>query len=132
VKASQPVTFLLVGAAGYALNLVVFTLLVGAGAPYLSASIGSYLVSNAGMYLGNRYVTFRLGHDGFLGAYLRYVMTGGVVMGLNALALTALVEAAGLPPTPALAISLLLVTPIAFVLNKRWTFRLPMTAVKHA
>lgn len=120
----QPVKFLLIGAGGYLVNLAAFALLYALDVPYVAASIGAYAISNAVMYLGNRYYTFRLGHEGFWGAYLRYVIVGGVVAGLNAAILALLVEGAGLHPQPALAISLLLVTPVAFVLNKRWTFRL--------
>jgi hypothetical protein len=91
----------------------------------VAASIGAYAISNALMYLGgNRYFTFRLGHEGFWGAYLRYVIVGGVVAGLNAAILALLVEVADVHPQLGLAISLLIVTPVAYVLNKRWTFQL--------
>jgi putative flippase GtrA len=76
------------------------------------------------MYLGNRYFTFRLGHEGFWGAYVRYVIVGLVVAALNAGVLAFLVEIGGVHPTPGQALSLLLITPVAFVLNKRWTFQL--------
>ncbi len=92
------------------------------GVPYLADSIVSYFVSNALMYFGNRYYTFRLGHDGFWGAYVRYVLVGLVVAGLNVIVLAFLVEIVGLYATYGQALSLLLITPVAFVLNKRWTF----------
>ncbi len=76
------------------------------------------------MYLGNRYFTFRLGNDGFWTAYGRYLLVGLVVVALNAVVLALLVEGAGLDETLAQALSLLVVTPVAFVLFKRWTFRL--------
>ena len=123
--ASQPVRFLLVGAGGYVANLAVFAALHSAGTPYIAASLASYFISNALMYLGNRYFTFGLDHTGFWAAYLRYVVAGGVVAGLNAVILALLVEVAGLHPTLGLAVSLLLITPVAFVLNKRWTFKIP-------
>ncbi|MCC6792176.1 MAG: GtrA family protein [Thermomicrobiales bacterium] len=123
MNAAQPVKFLIVGTGGYVVNLAVFALLHAAGIPYVAAAIASYLVSNALMYLGNRYVTFRLGHDGFWLAYARHVLVGGVVAGLNAAILALLVEQGGLDETLGLAISLLIVTPAAFLLNKRWTFR---------
>jgi putative flippase GtrA len=123
-RAARPARFLVVGAAGYGVNLLTFALLVGAGVGYVLASIASYLVANALMYLGNRYFTFRLGHDGFWTAYARYLLVGFVVVALNAALLAALVEGAGLDETLAQALSLLAVTPVAFVLFKRWTFRL--------
>lgn len=124
MRLAQPGKFLLVGAGGYIVNLAIFAMLHGAGIKYIAASIGSYFVSNAIMYLGNRYVTFSLGHDGFWTAYLRYFMVGGVIAGLNVLVLAFLVEVIGVQATLGLAISLLIVTPAAFILNKRWTFRL--------
>lgn len=90
----------------------------------MTASVLAYLASNALMYLGNRYFTFRLGHEGFWSAYLRYMLVGALVVGLNAGLLAALVEGTGIDPRLGQAISLLLITPVAFVLFKRWTFRL--------
>lgn len=123
-RLAQPVKFLAVGAAGYVLNLVFFAGLYALGTPYVVGSILSYLAANALMYLGNRYFTFRLGHDEFWSAYLRYMLVGGVVVGLNAAILAAFVEGTGIDPRLGLALSLLLITPVAFVLFKRWTFRL--------
>jgi putative flippase GtrA len=114
---------LLVGAGGYVVNLAAFVLLSAAGMRYIAASVLSYFLSNALMYLGNRYFTFRLGHTGLWAAYLRYVGVGLVVAALNAGLLALLVEVIALDPTVGQAISLLLLTPLAFVLNKRWSFR---------
>jgi putative flippase GtrA len=122
--AAQPAKFLLVGAGGYVVNLGVFALLETTRPSYFFNSIVSYLIANALMYLGNRYFTFRLGNDGFWSAYLRYMIVGAVVAGLNAVILAALVEGTGIDPRIGVAISLLIVTPVAFVLFKRWTFRL--------
>ena len=123
-RAAQPARFLVVGAAGYGINLGVYALLVAAAVQYVAASVASYLISNVLMYLGNRYFTFRLGHEGFWAAYGRYLVVGLVVVALNAGVLALLVEVAGLDETLAQALSLLAVTPVAFVLFKRWTFRL--------
>lgn len=120
---NQPVKFVLVGAGGYFVNLAVFAGLLQLGVPYLLDSIVSYFVSNALMYFGNRYYTFGLGHDGFWRAYVRYILVGLVVAGLNAIVLAFLVETVGLYAVYGQALSLLLITPVAFVLNKRWTFR---------
>ncbi|MBD0329061.1 MAG: GtrA family protein [Thermoleophilia bacterium] len=119
----EPARFVLVGAGGYLVNLLVFSLLYALATPYVAAALVSYFVSNALMYLGNRYFTFRLGHEGFVATYLRYSAVGVVVVALNAALLASLVEGTGVHPTPAQALSLLLVTPVAFLLNKRWTFR---------
>jgi putative flippase GtrA/acetyl esterase/lipase len=123
-RAGEPGRFLLVGAGGYGVNLAAFAFLFGAGATYAAASAVAYLVSNALMYVGNRYFTFRLGHHGLWSGYLRYVTVGGLVVALNVILLAGLVEGAGLEPQLAQALALLAVTPVAFVANKRWTFQL--------
>jgi len=113
-----------VGAFGYAVTLLAFAALYAAGTPYAIAAGAAYLVSNALMYVGNRYFTFRLGHEGFWAAYARYLAVGLLVAGLNASLLTGLVEGAGVDPRIGQAAALLLVTPPAFLLFKRWTFKL--------
>lgn len=122
--AAQPARFLIVGAGGFVLNLGVFALLHSAGVPYIVNSVISYFIANAAMYIGNRYFTFRLGHAGFWSAYLRYMIVGAVVAVLNAGILAALVQGTGIDSRIGVAISLLLITPVAFVLFKRWTFRI--------
>jgi putative flippase GtrA len=126
-RVAQPGKFLIVGAGGYVVNLVIFAGLYALGMAYVPASILSYAVANALMYLGNRYFTFRLGPEGFWGAYARYMLVGGIVVGLNAAILAALVEGTGIDARIGQAISLLLITPLAFVLFKRWTFRIRPT-----
>ena len=124
VAVAQPARFLAVGVGGYVVNLAVFAGLFRTGLAYVPASILSYFTSNALMYLGNRYFTFRLGHEDFWRAYLRYMLVGGIVAGLNAAILALIVERMHLDPRLGQAISLLIVTPVGFVLFKRWTFRL--------
>jgi putative flippase GtrA len=119
----QPARFLAVGAAGYGASVGAFALLYELGVPYGAASVVAYLFSNLLMYLGNRYFTFRLGHAGFWGAYLRYVLVGVVVAGLTAGVLALLVELGGIDATLGQALALIVVMPVAFVLIKRWTFR---------
>jgi putative flippase GtrA len=124
VTVAQPIKFLIVGVGGYLANLGVFAVIFGLGVPYIPASIVSYFIANALMYFGNRYFTFGLGHDGFWSAYLRYMVVGAVVVALNAGILAALVQGTGIDPRLGQAISLLLITPVAFVMFKRWTFQI--------
>ena len=124
MNVAQPARFVAVGAAGYAVNLVAFAALYAAGTPYAAASVVAYLVSNVLLYLGNRYFTFRLGHLGFWSAYARYLLVGLLVAALTAVVLAFFVEALGLHPTLGQALALLVVTPVAFILIKRWTFQL--------
>src|SRR5437660_1640268 len=83
------------GPGGYFVNLGIFSALYGTGTPYLPASIVSYFIANTVMYVGNRYFTFRLGNAGFWATYLRYLLTGALVGGLNVGILAALVEGTG-------------------------------------
>ena len=122
--APQPLKFVLVGGGGYGVNLLAFAALLALDVAYIAASLAAFSAASALMYLGNRYFTFRLGHDGFWQAYLRYLLVGSIVAGLNAVLLASLVEWAGADPRVGQAFSLAALTPVAFVLNKRWTFRL--------
>jgi putative flippase GtrA len=124
---AQPLRFLLVGAAGYLVTVGAFAAAFGTGVPYAGAAVLAYLVANALMYVGNRYFTFRLGNGGFWRAYARYLLVGLLVAALSAGALGLLVEVGGLAPRPGQVLALLLVTPPAFVMFKRWTFRLRAT-----
>ena len=120
----QPVKFLIVGTAGYFVSVGAFAALYAVGLSYVAASILSYLIANALTYVGNRYFTFRLDHDRFWSAYATYIVAGLVVVALVVVVLAVLVEILGIDPVVGQAIALLVTTPVAFVLFKRWTFRL--------
>ena len=123
-RLGQPVKFVLVGAGGFVLNVCAFTVLFGLGAWYLAASVLAYLLSNGAMYVCNRYFTFGLSHRGFVGAYFRYLVVGVIVAALTALLLAALVEGLGIDPRLGQALALTALTPVAFLLIRRWTFQL--------
>jgi putative flippase GtrA len=120
----QALKFVLVGTGGFLLNLCAFAALFGFGVWYLAASALAYLVSNAAMYVGNRYFTFGLSHRGFIGAYVRYLTVGAVVAGMTAALLTLLVEGFRVDPRAAQAAALTALVPVSFLLSKRWAFRL--------
>jgi putative flippase GtrA len=119
----QLVKFCLVGATGYAVNLVVYTVLLElAGFHYLPAAIGSFLFAVANNYLWNRVWTFRheRGHVVLQGA--RFLVVSTLALGANLLVLHLLVSA-GLGEVVAQAIAIVVVTPVNFVGNKLWSFR---------
>jgi putative flippase GtrA len=118
----QPARFVLIGAGGFVLNVVAFTALFDLGARYLAASVLAYLGSNTAMYVGNRYFTFGLSHEGVLRAYGRYVVVGLVVAALTALLLSGFVEGLGLDPPLGQALALAILVPLSFVLSKRFAF----------
>jgi putative flippase GtrA len=77
------------------------------------------------MYVANRHFTFGAASTGFWSGFLRYGLVGMLVAALNAATLAALVRVAGLAPTPGAAISVILITPVAFVLFRRIVFSDP-------
>ncbi|HEX4747501.1 MAG TPA: GtrA family protein [Gaiellaceae bacterium] len=123
-RLGQPAKFVLVGTGGFVLNLAAFAALVGGGLWYVVASVLAYLVSNAAMYLGNRYFTFGLAHKGLVWAYARYLAVGVVVAALTAGLLAGFVEGFGFDARAAQALALTLLVPLSFVLSKRFAFGL--------
>ena len=116
--------FCAVGASGYVVNLVVYTLLLhGAGLHYLLAATGSFLVAVTNNYIWNRVWTFRdqRGHVGYQG--LRFFVVSTVALLANLVMLYVLVRL-GLGKVLAQAIAIVLVTPLNFVGNKLWSFGL--------
>ncbi len=119
----QLVKFCVVGATGYVVNLVVYTLLLEvAGFHYVPAAIGSVLVAVTNNYLWNRAWTFRhqRGHVVLQGA--RFLVVSTLALVANLVVLHLLVSA-GLGEVVAQAIAIVLVTPVNFIGNKLWSFR---------
>jgi len=113
-----------VGATGYVVNLAVYALLLkGAGLHYLLAAVGSFLVAVTNNYTWNRLWTFRLdrGHVGVQGARFLVVSVAALVANLAVLELLVQV---GVGKLLSQAIAIVLVTPVNFVGNKLWTFRM--------
>ena len=97
-------------------------LLNGADFHYRAAATGSFLVAVSNNYLWNRFWTFRhrRGHFGSQG--LRFLVVSVLVFLGNLAILTVLVEL-GVGKIFAQAIAIVLVTPLNFVGNKLWSFR---------
>ena len=120
----QLLRFATVGASGYVVNLVVFTLCVhGAGLDYLLAAVLAFVIALANNFFWNRGWTFRAGagHAGFQAA--RFLVVSLVAFGFNVLALYVLVEHAGMAKVPAQALAIAAATPLNFIGNKLWSFR---------
>ena len=119
----QLAKFCVVGASGYAINLVVYTaLLKWAGLHYLASAVCSFLVAVSNNYWWNRHWTFRgqRGHFAYQG--LRFLVVSMAALGANLVCLRILV-ALGVGKIVAQAIAIVLVTPLNFVGNKLWSFR---------
>ncbi len=114
--------FLVVGAAGYAVNLAVYAALIHAGLHYLAAAVCSFLVAVTSNYTWNRHWTFR-DQRGNLGVQgMRFFVVSIVSLAANVGLLELLVRA-GTSKFVGQAIAVVLVTPFNFVGNKLWSFR---------
>lgn len=120
----QLVKFCVVGATGYAVNLVVYTLLLKQGGlHYTAAAIGSFLVAVTNNYAWNRLWTFRGQRGHVVFQWLRFLVVSTLALGANLLVLYVLVEAGLSDAIVAQALAIMLVTPVNFVGNKLWSFR---------
>ena len=119
----QLAKFCAVGASGYVVNLVVYTLLLKvAGLHYMGAAVGSFLVAVSNNYWWNRHWTFRRDRGHFAYQGMRFLVVSLLALGANLVVLRILVEL-GVGKILAQAIAIVLVTPVNFVGNKLWSFR---------
>ena len=118
----QLAKFGVVGAAGFAINLAVYSLLLGLGA-HVAAGI-SFVVAASNNYWWNRHWTFAhaKGHFGYQG--IRFFVVSAAAWCANQLWLFVFLDWFGLGKIVAQAIAILLVVPLNFVGNKLWSFRL--------
>jgi putative flippase GtrA len=126
----QLVRFGAVGASGYVVNLLVYTLLEhGLSARYPVAATGAFAVALSNNFVWNRLWTFRAG-DGHAGPQAaRFCVVSLGAFGFNLIVLYALVEGLGMNEVlgmgtvPAQAIAIAAATPLSFIGNKLWSFR---------
>jgi putative flippase GtrA len=121
----QLAKFSIVGLSGYVVNLAVYAaLLKGAGFHYALAATCSFVVAVTNNYIWNRLWTFHAqrGHVGSQG--LRFLIVAVIAYGVNLLLLSALIGL-GVDKILSQAIAIVLVTPLNFVGNKLWSFRVP-------
>lgn len=120
---AQLLRFCTVGASGYVVNLAVFWALIQfAGAHHLPAAAGAFLVAWTNNFVLNKFWTFRRHELSAATQGARNMLVSLVALALNLVALEALVRG-GAPELPAQALAIALVTPINFLLNRRWSFR---------
>jgi dolichol-phosphate mannosyltransferase len=117
--------FLLVGLSGYVVNLAVFTFsLKVLGVHHIAAATIAFGVAVMNNFWWNRHWTFaaRDGHAGFQAARFFAISVGAFLIQVTILEI--LVTGPELPKVLAQAISLVLATPVNFIGNKMWSFRL--------
>jgi putative flippase GtrA len=121
----QLIKFCAVGASGYVVNLTVFALCVEVfDLHHLIAATLAFAVAVTNNFWWNRYWTFRArgGHAGFQAA--RFFAVSVVAFLFQLALLELLISPGGLPKILAQAVSLVLATPVNFLGNKMWSFRL--------
>jgi putative flippase GtrA len=120
---SELARFALVGASGYALNLAVFSALIGVGdTHYLAAAAFAFCVAVSNNFLLNRYWTFKATQVTAALQAPRFLAVSLAALGLNLATLEVLISLVGLPETVAQAAAIALATPISFAGNKLWSF----------
>ena len=117
----QLAKFGVVGASGYAVNLVVYAALLGIG-PHKAAAV-SFVVSAANNYWWNRHWTFahQKGHFAYQG--MRFFVVALVALAVNQLWLLVFLDWLDWGKIVSQAVAIVLVTPLNFLGNKLWSFR---------
>jgi putative flippase GtrA len=120
----QLIRFSIVGASGFAVNLVLYDLFVKhIGIEYLIAEAAAWIIAAANNFFWNRHWTFKA-REGLVHVQaIRFLVVSLVALGFNLLVLRLLVETAGLDKVLAEALALALATPLNFLGNKLWSFR---------
>jgi putative flippase GtrA len=124
----QLIKFCVVGASGYVVNLTVFALCVEAlDLHHLIAATVAFVVAVTNNFWWNRHWTFkaREGHAGFQAA--RFFTVSVAAFLFAALVLELLVSVAGVPELAAQATSIVAATPLNFIGNKMWSFRIELS-----
>ena len=121
----QLVRFSIVGASGYAVNLILYALLVKVlGVEYLVAETVAWIVSAANNFVWNRHWTFKAGEGQVHAQAARFFVVTLVALGANLIVLRLLVESAGMDKVVAEMLALAASTPLNFLGNKLWSFRM--------
>jgi putative flippase GtrA len=124
----QLVKFCAVGGSGYVVNLCVFAAFVGLlDAHHLVAATAAFVVAVLNNFWWNRHWTFRArsGRAGFQAA--RFFAVSVVAFLFAAAVLELLVSGVGVDELPAQAISIIAATPLNFIGNKMWSFRIELS-----
>jgi putative flippase GtrA len=120
----QLVRFGVVGAIGFVVNLAVYALFVHAlGVEYHIAAAVAWIVAVTNNFILNRHWTFdaRAGQARFQA--MRFFLVSLCAFGASQLVLTLLVEG-GVAKVPAQALAVAGTTPLNFLGNKLWSFKI--------
>ncbi len=121
----QLVRFSLVGGSGYAVNLAVYsTLVVVLDVQYVIAATIAFCVAVTNNFLLNRRWTFKATDGSVTFQAPRFLIVSLCALGLNLIVLELLVGVLDVHKVAAQAAAILAATPVNFVGNKLWSFRL--------
>ena len=120
---AQLTRFALVGASGYAVNLAVYALALGAGLEYRAAAAVAFCVAVVNNFAWNRLWTFRDARGNVGGQAFRFLVVSCAAFLISLALLSVLVRDAGAPKLLAQALAIAAVTPVSFLANKLWGFR---------
>jgi putative flippase GtrA len=120
----QLIRFGAVGATGYAVNLAVFALCVHVvGIDYRFSAVIAWILSVLNNFWLNRHWTFRAKQAHAVKQGVRFFAVSLVVFGFSYLVLIGLVEGLGMTKVLAQAIAVAAGTPLNFVGQKLWSFK---------
>lgn len=124
----QLIKFCAVGGSGYVVNLCVFALCVEVlGLHHLIGATLAFVVAVLNNFWWNRHWTFNAGqgHAGFQAARFFIVSVAAFLFAATVLEL--LVSVVELPELPSQAIAIVAATPLNFIGNKMWSFRIELS-----
>jgi dolichol-phosphate mannosyltransferase len=123
----QLIRFSIVGASGYAVNLLLYAFFVKElGIQYLVAEAAAWIIAAGNNFVWNRHWTFKAGEGQLHLQALRFFLVSLVALGFNLLVLRILVENVGLDKVAAEVLALGASTPLSFLGNKLWSFKLDL------
>jgi putative flippase GtrA len=120
---AQLIRFAAVGASGYAVNLVIFSLGLAAKLDYREAATAAFCVALVNNFVWNRAWTFRDTPGRLHGQAFRFVVVSGAAFLVSLAILSTLVRDVHAPKLIAQAVAILAVTPLSYLANKLWSFR---------
>ena len=123
----QLMKFCAVGASGYVVNLCVFAAFVELlDAHHLVAATAAFAVAVLNNFWWNRHWTFKAGSGRARFQAARFFTVSVAAFIFAAAVLELLVSVVGVAELPAQAISIIVATPLNFIGNKMWSFRIEL------
>jgi putative flippase GtrA len=120
--------FCAVGGSGYVVNLCVFAACISLfDAHHLVAATAAFVVAVLNNFWWNRHWTFRAGSGRAGFQAMRFFAVSVAAFLFAAVVLELLVSVVGVSALPAQAIAIVAATPLNFIGNKMWSFRIELS-----